>query len=74
MADIQDNGMKYRYDREVDILTIRIRDGSFADGDEVAPGLVAAFDEDGNLLELELRNIRKIAESDFDSSRLRVAA
>lgn len=65
--------MRYHYDREVDILTIHLREGQFADGDEVAPGLVAAYDADGNVLELELRNLRKIAEQDFDSEYQRVA-
>jgi hypothetical protein len=74
MAATPDNEMEYRYDHEVDILTIRIRPGAFADGDEVAPGLVAAYDESGNLLELELRNVRKIAASDFDSKQKRLAA
>jgi hypothetical protein len=66
--------MEYRYDHDVDILTIRVRDGVFADGDEVAPGMVAAFDEAGQLLELELRNVRRMAVSDFDSKTIAQAA
>jgi uncharacterized protein YuzE len=65
--------MKYRYDKEVDILTIRLKEGKFVEGDEVAPGLVAAYDENGNLLELELRNVRRMAEQNFDSEYQRVA-
>jgi hypothetical protein len=74
MSAISDNAMEYQYDHEVDILTIRIRPGTFEEGAEVAPGLVAAYDGAGNLLELELRNIRKIAASDFDSNQQSLAA
>ena len=66
--------MEYHYDHDVDILTIRVHPGVFADGDEVAPGLVAAYDEAGQLLELELRNVRRLAVSDFDSKHLAQAA
>ena len=53
--------MIYDYDSEVDILTIRLRDhigrGEIADSEEFAGGLVAEYGEDGNLIQLELRNI-----------------
>ncbi len=64
----------YSYDHDVDILTIHLGDGAFEDGAEIAPGLVAAYDEQCNLLELELRNVRRIANADFDSSELKQAA
>ncbi|HEY3874014.1 MAG TPA: DUF2283 domain-containing protein [Candidatus Kapabacteria bacterium] len=65
---------EYTYDHDVDILTIRLQEGTFEDGAEIAPGLVAAYDSDGNLLELELRNIRRISNADFDSRQLKRAA
>jgi|GEM_PF-5957719 uncharacterized protein YuzE len=65
---------QYTYDHDVDILTIRLQEGKFEDGDEIAPGLVAAYDSEGNLLELELRNIHRIAEANFDSRQLKAAA
>ena len=53
--------MKYQYDSEVDILTIRLRDnignGEIADSEEFQGGLVAEYGKDGNLIQLELRNM-----------------
>ncbi|HWF44940.1 MAG TPA: DUF2283 domain-containing protein [Candidatus Kapabacteria bacterium] len=53
--------MNYDYDREVDILTIRlreqVRDGEIVDSEEFANGLVAEYGEDGNLVQIELRDI-----------------
>lgn len=65
---------EYSYDHDVDILTIHLQDGQFEDGTEIAPGLVAAFDSEGNLLELELRNVRRISNADFNSRQLMQAA
>jgi Protein of unknown function (DUF2283) len=65
---------EYSYDHDVDILTIRLGDGEFEDGAEIAPGLVAAYDRNGILLELELRNVRRMADTDFDSRQLKKAA
>jgi uncharacterized protein YuzE len=56
--------MIYDYDNEVDILTIRlrdsIRDGEIADSEEFAGGLVAEYGEDGNLVQIELRNVSRL--------------
>ena len=56
--------MIYDYDSEVDILTIRLRDhvgpGEIADSEEFSGGLVAEYGEDGNLVQLELRNLSRI--------------
>ena len=56
--------MIYDYDDEVDILTIRlrdnIRDGEIADSEEFPGGLVAEYGEDGNLVQIELRNVSRL--------------
>jgi uncharacterized protein YuzE len=56
--------MIYDYDSEVDILTIRLRDhvgpGEIADSEEFSGGLVAEYGEDGNLVQLELRNLSNL--------------
>jgi uncharacterized protein YuzE len=56
--------MIYEYDNEVDILTIRFRDeiqpGEIADSEEFDEGLIAENALDGNLIQLELRNARRI--------------
>ena len=72
--ELQAMNAEYSYDHDVDILTIHLGEGTFEDGAELAPGLVAAYDREGNLLELELRNVRRIANADFDSRQLKKAA
>jgi uncharacterized protein YuzE len=56
--------MIYNYDSEVDILTIRLRDniheGEIADSEEFSDGLVAEYGEDGNLIQLELRDLSRL--------------
>ena len=37
-------------------------------------GLLGRYDAQGNLLELELRNVRRIANADFNSRELKQAA
>ena len=56
--------MIYNYDSEVDILTIQLRDtireGEIADSEEFSGGLVAEYGEDGNLIQLELRDVSRL--------------
>ena len=53
--------MIYDYDKEVDILTIRLRDnlreGEIVDSEEFLGGLVAEYGEDGYLIQLEIRDM-----------------
>ena len=60
--------MSYNYDSESDTLTIRlkeeIRPGEVADSDEVAAGLVADYSEAGEVLQFELRNVRRLVNSE----------
>ncbi|MCX6644931.1 MAG: DUF2283 domain-containing protein [bacterium] len=47
--------MKAVYDPETDILTIIFRDDSpVAESDEEKPGLILDYDEEGNLVSLEI--------------------
>lgn len=42
--------MKIHYDPEVDILMIYLRDGDFADSDQVAPNVIMDLDAQGEPL------------------------
>lgn len=70
--------MIYDYDRKVDILTIRLRDhirpGEIADSEEFSDGLLAEYGEDGNLIQLELRNLSRILPNSAARSEARKAA
>jgi uncharacterized protein YuzE len=46
--------MKVNYDREADTLTIVLKSGQVAESDESRPGVILDFDEQGDLLGLEI--------------------
>lgn len=46
--------MKIRYDSEVDVLRILLRDAPVAESDEDKPGIILDYDEDDNLVGLEI--------------------
>lgn len=46
--------MKITYDETVDILTIRLREGDYAESDEVVPGIIVDFDQQGKPMALEI--------------------
>ena len=56
--------MIYSYDKEVDILTIRFHDAvnpaEIVDSEEFGGGLVAEYGRDGNILQIELRDVSKL--------------
>ena len=68
--------MYYRYDPDSDTLTIALKDqikaGEVVDSDEVAKGLVADFNDKGEIIQFELRNLRPIVNA--QSQILRKAA
>ena len=51
--------MKVRYDREVDILYIRLTDSSIEESDEDRPGMVIDYDAEGMIVGLEIMNASK---------------
>jgi uncharacterized protein YuzE len=54
--------MKVIYDPEKDILQIAFTNDSVEETTQIAPGLVLDYDEDGNVVGLELRKAsRKVA-------------
>jgi uncharacterized protein YuzE len=56
--------MKVTYDTEVDVLRIRFTDAPIAESDELREGVIVDFDEDGNIVGLELLDARdKVADT-----------
>jgi uncharacterized protein YuzE len=46
--------MKVTYDRDTDTLTIRFNENPIVESDEEKPGVIIDFDEDGNLVGIEV--------------------
>ncbi|OYD92666.1 hypothetical protein CDG76_22365 [Nostoc sp. 'Peltigera membranacea cyanobiont' 210A] len=51
--------MKITYDPEVDILRIILSDVPIEDSDEERPGVILDYDEDGNIIALEILDASK---------------
>ncbi|KJS70059.1 MAG: DUF2283 domain-containing protein [Serpentinimonas sp.] len=49
--------MKIEYDPQADAMYIRLRAGSVAESEEVRPGLVLDFDEQGRVLGIEMLDV-----------------
>lgn len=46
--------MKITYDETVDILYIRLREGEYAESDEVTPGVIVDLDSTGKPMAIEI--------------------
>ena len=46
--------MKVNYDSQTDTLTVVLRDAPVAESDEDKPGVVLDYDDDGNLVSIEI--------------------
>lgn len=51
--------MKVRYDRETDVLYIRLSDNPVAESDSEKPGIVLDYDSEQNIVGIELLNASK---------------
>jgi uncharacterized protein YuzE len=56
--------MQIQYDPAVDVLVIQLRAGKPDESDEVAPGMIVDFDEEGRPLAIEILNARRLFNSD----------
>lgn len=51
--------MKLHYDQEADAIYLRLREGIISESDEVEKGIVLDFDENGEVLSIEILSISK---------------
>jgi uncharacterized protein YuzE len=55
--------MNFKYDKETDSLLIIFRHTEIEDTEEIRPGIIVDFDEEGLLVSLEILNASKKVES-----------
>ena len=48
--------MQVKFDESVDILYIRLREGGYAESDEVTQGIIVDFDKQGKPMAIEILN------------------
>jgi uncharacterized protein YuzE len=63
--------MKLRFDKETDAFYMRLRDARIIESEEVQPGVVLDFDEDGDLVAIEILGLKKLSPG-FDPTDLKV--
>ncbi len=51
--------MKVRYDQEVDVLYICLKEGTIAESDEVSPGIIIDYTKDGTPVGVEILDAKK---------------
>ena len=51
--------MKVKYDKDVDILYIHLSDEKIKESDEDKPGIIFDYNEDGNIIGIEVLNASK---------------
>jgi len=52
--------VKIKYDKQVDILRIRWGDAPIEESAESEPGVIVDYDEDGNIIGLEILNATEL--------------
>ena len=50
---------KVRYDSSLDVLYIRFREGNVVDSDEIEDGLIIDYDNQGNIIGIEVLEFSK---------------
>jgi len=54
--------MKVSYDQETDTMTITLREEWIKESDEVRPGVIADFGDDGGIVRFEILDASKVAQ------------
>ena len=57
--------MKVIYKKEVDVLLIQISEGNVAESEESKPGIILDYDENGNVLLIEILNASKHSDTPY---------
>lgn len=55
--------MNVIYDRETDSLLILLRDAPIQESDEISPGVIADFGEDGGVVRFEVLRASQVVEN-----------
>jgi uncharacterized protein YuzE len=55
--------MKVKYDQEVDVLRIELSNRPIEESDEEKPGLILDYDQEGNVVSIEILNASKRMEN-----------
>ena len=67
--------MKLRYDEQVDILYIKLKEAPYRESDEIREGFILDYDKDGNIIGIEIMDVSEYLSIDelstvsFDVSR-----
>jgi uncharacterized protein YuzE len=56
--------MRIKYDPDVDVLTIYLRDDAYAESDQAAPNLIVDFNSDGQPIAIEILNAKQVLGSE----------
>ena len=65
-------GLRVHYDKEVDVLYLA-RKGKEASTEEVYPGINLEFDEEGNIIGIEILNASLVLKDAIESLREKIA-
>jgi uncharacterized protein YuzE len=63
--------MRLHFDRETDAMYFRLRDAKIIESEEVQLGVIFDFDEDGEIVVIEILDVKKHM-PDFDPTELSV--
>ena len=57
--------MKIKYDQEVDIILVELAEAIVYESDETKPGIILDYDQDGNIVRIEILDASKRTNTPF---------